>query len=156
MKRTVAVLAALSLITSVAHAQSYSGDSYNGNQAQRSQQVAQAQILGIRQVTIKGDPSAIAATAGAGLGALAVLGLAGTNGNPYGLAAGTIVAALLGGSYSNEIAKKMVEYPGFEFTLKMSDGRVITVAQTNIDSMGVGDVVYLTQSQDGTLRVYKI
>lgn len=156
MKRTIAVLSAL-LICGAPYAQSnYSGDAYSGNQAQRAQQVTQAQILGIRQVTIKGDPNAIAATAGAGLGALAVLGLAGTNGNPYGLAAGTIVAALLGGNYSNEIAKKMVEFPGFEFTLKLQDGRIITVAQTNIDSMGIGDIVYITQSQDGTLRVYKV
>lgn len=156
MKRFITSFIVLSLIAGGVFAQDYSGDSYRGNQAQRAQQVTTAQILGIRQVTIKGDPNVIVGTAGAGLGALAVLGLAGTNGNPYGLAAGTIVAALVGGGYTNEIAKKMVEQPGFEFTLKLNDGRIITVAQSNIDAMGLGDTVYITQSTDGTLRVYKL
>lgn len=154
MKRVGVFFIAISLIGS-AFAADYSGEVYRGNQAQRAQQVTTAQILGIRQITIQDDPGVIGASVGTGLGALAVLGFAGTNGNPYGLAAGAIAAGLLGGSYTNSIAKKMAEHSGFEFTLKLQDGRIITVAQTNIDSMSIGDVVYITQSQDGTLRVYK-
>lgn len=134
---------------------SYSGAVYKGGQAQRSQQVTTGVIVGIRQITIQDDPNITGASVGAGMGALAVLGLAGTGGNPYGLAAGAIAAGVLGGTATDYIAKKVLEQPGFEFTVKMRDGRITTVVQTNIDMMATGDQVYLTQSADGTLRVYK-
>lgn len=156
MKRFIAPFVALSLIAGSVTAEDYSGNVYRGNQAQRAQQVVTAQILGIREIVIQDDPGIVGASVGTGLGALAVLGFAGTNGNPYGLAAGAIAAGVLGGSYTNAIAKKMAEHQAFEFTLKMNNGRVITVAQTNIDSMSVGDTVCITQSSDGTLRVYKL
>lgn len=162
MKRltTFAVISAL-LVTGCASgggfgAKSYSGAVYKGAQAQRSQQVSTATIVGIRQITIQDDPQVAGATVGAGMGALAVLGLAGTGGNPYGLAAGAIAAGVLGGAATDYVSKKMLEQPGFEFTVKLNDGRIITVVQTNIDMMAVGDKVYLTQSADGTLRVYKL
>lgn len=135
---------------------SYSGSVYKGPQAQRSQQVTTAKIIGIRQITIQDDPSITGASVGAGMGALAALGLAGTGGNPYGLAAGAIAAGVLGGTLTDYVAKKVLEQPGFEFTVKLNDGRIVTVVQTNIDMMAEGDKVYLTQSADGTLRVYKL
>ena len=156
MKRIVAIFATVASLSCNVFAQDYSGDVYQGNQAQRAQQVTTAEILGIRQITIKGDPSVVVGTAGAALGALTVIGIAGANSNPYGVVAGSIVAALFGGAYTNEFAKKLVEQPGFEFTLKLNDGRIVTVAQTNIDAMGLGDTVYITKSTDGILRVYKL
>ena len=162
MKRltTFVVISAL-LVTGCASgggfgAKSYSGAVYKGAQAQRSQQVSTATIVGIRQITIQDDPQVAGATVGAGMGALAVLGLAGTGGNPYGLAAGAIAAGVLGGAATDYVSKKMLEQPGFEFTVRLTDGRIMTVVQTNIDMMAVGDKVYLTQSADGTLRVYKL
>lgn len=162
MKRltTFVVISAL-LVTGCASGgsfgtKSYSGAVYKGAQAQKSQQVTTARIVGIRQITIQDDPQVAGATVGAGMGALAVLGLAGTGGNPYGLAAGAIAAGVLGGAATDYVSKKMLEQPGFEFTVKLNDGRIVTVVQTNIDMMAVGDQVYLTQSADGTLRVYKL
>ena len=157
---TLVVISAL-LVTGCASgggfgAKSYSGAVYKGAQAQRSQQVSTATIVGIRQITIQDDPQVAGATVGAGMGALAVLGLAGTGGNPYGLAAGAIAAGVLGGAATDYVSKKMLEQPGFEFTVRLTDGRIMTVVQTNIDMMAVGDKVYLTQSADGTLRVYKL
>lgn len=156
MKKVLITAVLVALCTGCATGpKSYSGAVYKGGQAQRSQQVTTGTIIGIRQITIQDDPSVTGATVGAGMGALAVLGLAGTGGNPYGLAAGAIAAGVLGGTATDYIAKKVLEQPGFEFTVKMKDGRITTVVQTNIDMMATGDQVYLTQSADGTLRVYK-
>lgn len=156
MKNLVIPLLVVSLVAGCATGpKPYSGTVYKGTQAQQSQRVTTGTIVGIRQITIQDDPNITGATVGAGIGALAVLGLAGTGGNPYGLAAGAIAAGLLGGTATDYVAKKVLEQPGFEFTINMKDGRIITVVQTNIDMMGTGDQVYLSQSADGTLRVYK-
>ena len=157
MKRYIAPLLLVAALSACATGpNSYSGSVYKGPQAQRSQQVTTGTIVGIRQITIQDDPNITGATVGAGMGALAVLGLAGTGGNPYGLAAGAIAAGVLGGTATDYISRKVLEQPGFEFTIKMKDGRMITVVQTNIDMMANGDQVYLTKSTDGTLRVYKL
>lgn len=157
MKKLIIPLLVVSLVAGCATGpKSYSGSVYKGGQAQRSQQVTTGTIIGIRQITIQDDPNITGATVGSAMGALMVLGLAGTNGNPYGLAAGAIAAGVLGGTATDYVAKKVLEQPGFEFTVKLKDGRITTVVQTNIDMMSNGDQVYLTQSADGTLRVYKL
>lgn len=156
MKLLVIPFLVASIVGCATGPNSYSGTVYKGNQAQRSQQVTTGVVVGIRQITIQDDPNITGATVGAGMGALAVLGLAGTGGNPYGLAAGAIAAGVLGGTATDYISKKVLEQPGFEFTIKLKDGRMVTVVQTNIDMMATGDTVYLTKSQDGVLRVYKL
>jgi len=133
----------------------YSGVVYNGPQAQRAQQTSSGTIIAIRQITIQDNPNITGASVGIGMGALAFLGFVGTSANPYGVAAGAIAAGVLGGTVSDYVAKKVLEQPGFEFTIRMKDGKIITVVQTNIDMMATGDQVLLTQSADGTLRVYK-
>lgn len=156
MKLLVIPFLVASIVGCATGPNSYSGAVYKGTQAQRSQQVTTGVVVGIRQITIQDDPNITGATVGAGIGALAVLGLAGTGGNPYGLAAGAIAAGVLGGTATDYISKKVLEQPGFEFTIKLKDGRMVTVVQTNIDMMATGDTVYLTKSQDGVLRVYKL
>ena len=133
----------------------YSGNVYNGKQVQQSQQVTSGKIINIRQITIQDDPSIAGASVGSAIGALGLLGFAGTGGNVYGMAAGVIAAAVAGGTITDYAQRKILEQQGYEFTIKLNNGKAITVVQTNIDTMATGDVVNITQSTNGTLRVYK-
>lgn len=133
----------------------YSGAVYNGKQAQQSQQVLTGRIINIRQITIQEDPSIAGASVGSAIGALGLLGFAGTGGNVYGMAAGVIAAAVVGGTVSDYAQRKILEQQGYEFTVKMDTGKAITIVQTNIDTMANGDIVNITQSSNGTLRIYK-
>ena len=135
--------------------QKYSSSTYQGNQMQRSATVASATIVAIRQITIQENKNITGATVGAGMGALAALGLAGTGGNPYGLAAGAISAGVMGGMATDYAMDQLGKAPGYEFTVRLQDGQMMTIAQSNIDMMAIGDKVFIARSSDGVLRVYK-
>jgi len=156
MKRLLIPILGVLFITGCATGpRTYSGSVYNGNQAQQSQQVTSGKIINIRQITIQDKPNITGTSVGSAMGALGLLGFAGTGGNVYGMAAGVIAAAVVGGTVSDYVSRKILEQQGYEFTIKMDSGKAITVVQTNIDTMTTGDVVYITQSNNGTLRVYK-
>ena len=135
--------------------QKYSSATYQGNQMQRSASVTSATIVAIRQITIQENKNITGATVGAGMGALAALGLAGTGGNPYGLAAGAIAAGVMGGMATDYAMDQLGKAPGYEFTVQLKDGQMMTIAQSNIDMMAIGDKVFVARSSDGALRVYK-
>ena len=133
----------------------YSGGTYKGTQMQQSRPVTTAKVLHVREIKIQEDPGTLAKSSGAALGALAVFGIAGTNGNPYALAAGSIVAAMAGGAASTVIANKLYSTTGYEFTVKLEDGRTTAVSQSNVDNINVGDTVFLSRGNDQVLRIYK-
>jgi outer membrane lipoprotein SlyB len=160
MKKTIII--GLAILSTACAGQSpylgtdYSGTTYTGKQMQQSQNVMTARVINIRQIKIQDDPGIVGQSAGAGLGALAVLGFAGTSGNPYGLAAGVIAAALGGGAVSKQIANKLYSTEGYEFTVLLKDGRAISVSQANVDNIIVGDTVYLTRANDNnSFKIYK-
>lgn len=159
MKKTIIV--SLAILTTACAGQTpylgtdYSGGTYKGSQMQQSQTVTTATVKNIRQIKIQDDPGMLAKSSGAGLGALAVFGFAGTSGNPYGLAAGAIAAALAGGAVSTQVANKLYSTTGYELTVQLADGRMTSVSQANIDNITLGDTVFLTRGNDNTLRVYK-
>lgn len=135
----------------------YSSTTYSGKQAQRGQEVATAKVKYIREVLIQDDPGAMATTAGAGIGALGVIAISnGIAANPYLQAIGIITGALAGGAVSNQVANNLYQTKGYEFTLQLNDGRLISVSQMDADNIKVGDMVFVTKdSRDGILRVYK-
>lgn len=135
--------------------QKYSSSTYQGNQMQRSASVTPATIVAIRQITIQENKNITGATVGAGMGALAVLGLAGTGGNPYGLAAGAIAAGVMGGMATDYAMDQLGKAPGYEFTVRLQNNQIMTIAQSDIGMMAIGDKVYVARSGDGVLRVYK-
>jgi outer membrane lipoprotein SlyB len=159
MKKTIIV--SLAILSTACAGQTpylgtdYSGATYKGTQMQQSQAVTTATVKHIRQIKIQDDPGVLIKSSGSALGALAVLGFAGTSGNPYGLAAGAIVAALAGGAASSQLADKLYSTTGYELTVQLADGRVTSVSQANIDDITLGDKVFLTRGNDNTLRVYK-
>ena len=159
MKRLIVLAVIVTLLTACTTPalvqQRYSSSTYQGNQIQRSASVTSATIVAIRQITIQENKNITGATVGTGMGALAVLGLAGTGGNPYGLAAGAIAAGVMGGMATDYAMDQLGKAPGYEFTVQLKDGQMMTIAQSNIDMMGVGDKVYVARSSDGVFRVYK-
>jgi outer membrane lipoprotein SlyB len=133
----------------------YSGGTYKGTQMQQSAHVTTAKVLKIREVKVQDDPGVIAKSSGAGLGVLGVFGILGTGGNSYGLAAASIVAALVGGAGTTSLSNKLYATTGYEFTVRLEDGRTTAVTQANVDSINVGDTVYLARGNDQVLRLYK-
>ena len=156
MKRVIAATLII-MMTGCAtqRTQQYSGQFYKGSEVQQMQQVTTAKVLNIREITIQTDPGPIGTTVGSALGALGLLGFAGTGGNVYGMAAGVIAAAVLGGVTSDYVAKKLNESQAYEFTVALNNGRAMVITQSNVDNILVGDKVRITKSNDGTTRVYK-
>lgn len=155
MKKTIAALMITFAIGCVAAQDRYSGNTYNGDQVQRAQSVAEAQVVNIRQVEIKTKPKYGGGTIGTIVGGLTAMALAAANSNPYTIAAIGVGAGVVTGAYGEAITEQMNTSLGYEFTLRFRDGQIMTIAQANIDMIAVGDIVYVTQSQDGTLRVYE-
>lgn len=155
MKKTIAALTTMFIITSVCAQERYSGDTYYGDQAQRVQAVVEAQVLNIRQIEIKTKPKYGGETIGSIIGGLTAMALAAASANAYTIAAIGVGAGVAGGVYGEEISQRMNTSLGYEFTLRLKNGEVITVAQANIDMIAIGDTVFITKSHDGTIRVYE-
>ena len=155
MKNTIAALMIIFAINGAAAQDRYSGGVYRGDQAQRAQQVVEAQVISIRQVEIKSKPKYGGEAIGSVIGGLTAMALAAANSNPYTIAAIGVGAGVAGGAYGEAVVERMNTYSGYEFTLRLRNGDIITVAQSNIDMIAIGDIVLVTKSQDGTLRVYE-
>jgi outer membrane lipoprotein SlyB len=155
MKKTIAAVMMLFAITNVAAQDRYSGSTYYGDQVQRAQEVAEAQVMNIRQVEIKTKPKYDGTTIGTVIGGLTAMALAAASANAYTVAAIGVGAGVVGGVYGQEVVEHMNTSMGYEFTLKLRTGQVVTITQANIDMIAIGDIVYITKSQDGTIRVYE-
>lgn len=155
MKTIIAALISLIAISNVLAQDRYSGNLYSGEQVQRAQEVTEAQVLSIREVEVQTKPKYSGESIGTVIGGLTALALAAGNSNPYTGAAISVGAGVIGGIYGQEVVTQMNRSMGYEFTLRLRDGRVITITQSNIDMITIGDLVLITKSQDGTLRVYE-
>lgn len=134
----------------------YSSSTYQGKHVQQSQTVTEGIVRSIRQVKIQDDPGIAAQTAGAGIGALGVIAISnGMASNPYLQGIGVIAAALGGGAVGKQVANKLYETNGYEITIQLKNGQLINLTQADISGFGLGDSVFVSRANDGTIRVYK-
>jgi len=129
---------------------SLSGDRYSRAEARQVQQVEYATLESIRLVVIEGTKTPVGAVVGAVVG-----GLAGSAvGRNQGSRIASVVGATVGGIMGANIEEQATKTQGEELTLRLKDGRVISVVQavSSQQRFKVGDRVRILRSQ-GKVRV---
>ena len=121
--------------------------SYSANSVGQVSQVEQGQILDIQKVNIKGSDNA-----GARVGGLAG-GLGGAlagGGNIFTSIAGSIGGAIVGGLAGGATEKAITSSKGYQFTIKLNNGKSFAVLQKNDNNLKVGDKVTIYLSGNST------
>lgn len=127
---------------------------YSLNQLNKAQQVSSATVVSIRPVTVQGDPSGVGKYTGAGIGAVGAMGLA--TGSTYGQVVASIAGAVFGGAIGNAYDQYLATSQAYEITMQSSKSSALfSIVQPDLDNIQMGDQVYLTASQDGTIRAYR-
>ena len=140
MKRYAIILAAVMILPGCAATQP-SARSYSYSQAQKSEAMTTATVIGLQQVTITPDNSS-----GVGMAVGAIAG--GGVGHVIGAGVGNIIATALGaiggGVAGNAIERKVTVKSGYNIALRLDDGRTMTVTQMDDILLQVGQKVIVT------------
>ncbi|MBI4939034.1 MAG: glycine zipper 2TM domain-containing protein [Nitrosomonadales bacterium] len=141
----------LGLVAAVAGcASSKSGDTYTRDEARRVQSVQMGVVEGTRPIKIEGTKSEIGTGAGAIVG-----GIAGSStGQGKGSAIGTVLGAVAGGVVGAAAEEAYTRESGVEITIRLENGRLISVVQGGKEQFQVGDRVRVLGS-GGETRVTK-
>jgi outer membrane lipoprotein SlyB len=116
-------------------ATSTAGDTYSRDQVGSVNQVEMGTVLGVRQVKIEGTKSGIGTTAGviAGGAAGSQIG-GGTASNIIGGVAGAVVGGLIGAAAEEGLTRDT----GYEYSIKLDDGRTVTIVQAGDAAIAPG------------------
>ncbi|AJI72511.1 hypothetical protein [Francisella tularensis] len=124
-----------------------SAPSYSANSVGQISQVEQGQIIDIQQVNIKGSDNI-----GARVGGLAG-GLGGAlagSGNIFTSIAGSIGGAIVGGIAGGATEDAITSSKGYQFTLKLDNGKTIAILQEDKHDLNIGDRVTIYMSGNNT------
>ena len=123
-----------------------SSDVYSRDQAMRERTVQHGVVESVRDVTLEGGRTGVGTVAGGALG-----GLAGSNiGHGRGSVAGAIVGAVVGGIAGHALEEKASRETGQEITVKLDNGRIISVVQGGTDRFHPGERVRVLSGQGET------
>ncbi|MCX8144830.1 MAG: glycine zipper 2TM domain-containing protein [Azovibrio sp.] len=123
-----------------------SGDVYRRDQAMRERTVQHGVVESVRDVTLEGSRSGVGTVAGGALG-----GLAGSNiGQGRGAVAGAIVGAVVGGIAGHALEEQVTRETGQEITVKLDNGRSISVVQGGSERFRPGERVRVLSGQGET------
>jgi outer membrane lipoprotein SlyB len=127
----------------------YSGNTYDGRAVGEVSRTDIGTIISMRRVSIKPDSGDLGAGAllGGTAGALA--------GSMFGRGGGKLlgagVGAIAGGVAGNAIQNRSQD--GFEYTIKLENGTIITISQGTTPALSVGQNVLVINSNKGRSRV---
>jgi len=129
-------------------ATSKSGDVYSRDEARQVQSVQMGVVEGARRIKIEGTKSDIGTGAGALIG-----GLAGSSaGHGKGSSIGAVVGAVAGGVVGAAMEEGITRENGMEITIRLENGRIISVVQGGNEEFKAGDKVRVLQG-GGETRV---
>jgi outer membrane lipoprotein SlyB len=131
-------------------ASSKSGDTYSRDEARRVQSVQMGVVEGTRPVKIEGTKSEIGTGAGAIVGAIA----GSSTGQGKGSSIGAVLGAVAGGVVGAAAEEGYTREDGVEVTVRLENGRLISVVQGGKEQFQVGDKVRILGS-GGETRVAK-
>ncbi len=125
----------------------FSGNRYEQSQVGEVSQTSKGVVISQRRVELKPDSS----TAGTALGAVGggLLGSMFGGGNAKILT--TTAGAVAGGVAGNAIATRAQD--GIEYTVKLENGAIVTIAQDPTPAIANGQKVYIIHSQRGRSRI---
>jgi len=146
MKTLIVILLAALLIGGCA--KNINPNTYRPSDAGRIQTSNSGTVIDVRLVQIEGNRSGMGTAAGAGGGALGGAALARSGSNSVGKSAiGIIGGALIGGLIGTLAEEGLTRQEGYEYQVRMDDGRVITLVQGG-ELINVGTAVWVTQGGD--------
>ena len=125
----------------------FSGNRYDQAQVGEVSQTTNGVVTSLRRVELKPDTSIAGTALGAAGGALLGSMIGGGKQKLLTGAAG----AVAGGVAGNAIASRAED--GIEYTVKLDNGSVVTIAQGTSPAISVGQKVYIVHSQKGRSRV---
>ena len=125
----------------------FSGNRYEQSQVGEVSQTTSGVVISLRRVELKPDTSIAGTALGAAGGALLGSMIGGGKQKLLTGAAG----AVAGGVAGNAIATRTED--GIEYTVKLDNGAVVTIAQGASPAISVGQKVYIVHSQKGRSRV---
>lgn len=153
MKKGFITVTAASLLIITGCASNLNGTTYSRNEARQVQQVEYGTVESVSPVIIEGTSGVV----GAGTGAV-VGGIAGSHiGGGKGQTLATVLGAVAGGVAGKQVEESVTRAQGQEITVRMSDGRVISVVQ-EVDKGGAmfnyGDRVRVLSGRGATRVTY--
>ena len=148
MKKTRFFLLLVIAIALGGCASSKSGDTYSRDEARRVQNVQVGVVEGSRPVKIEGTKTAIGAGAGTVVGAIA----GSTTGQGKGSTIGSVLGAVAGGVVGAAAEEGLTREDGVEVTIRLENGRIISVVQAGKEQFQPGDKVRILEG-GGETRV---
>ena len=150
MKRLfVAVLALGGMVFLSGCASSLSSGAYTRDSARQMQTVYYGTVDSVRTVQIEGTKTPVGTGAGAVAGGI----LGNQVGGGSGRALATLGGALIGGVAGSAAEEGITRQPGYEITVRLDNGRVISVVQAADMAFAPGERVRVIEARDGTTRV---
>ena len=141
MRKTLVVIGVLALfVTGCANTQP-SARSYTYSQAQKSEAMTTATVIGLQSVTIMPDNQSGVGTA---VGAIAGGGVGHLIGGGVGNVIATALGAIGGGVAGSAVEKQVTQKSGYNIALRLDDGRTMTVTQMDDVQLVVGQKVIVT------------
>lgn len=128
----------LSALVLAGCASSRSGEVYSRDQARREMNVRMGVIESVREILLEGTKSGVGTVAGGVVGGVAGSGVGGGKGQIIG----AVVGAVAGGLAGNAIEEGGTRKRGVELTVRLDDGKMISVVQEDDPALfRIGDRV---------------
>ena len=149
MKKLLVIsVVVLMLLSGFGCAKNINPSTYRPSDAGKVQSSSSGTVIDVRFVQIEGNRSGMGTAAGAGAGGLGGAALARSGSNSVGKSAvGIIGGAIVGGLIGTLAEEGLTRQEGYEYQVRMDDGRVITLVQGG-ELINVGTAVWVTQGGD--------
>ncbi len=115
-------------------------DSYSRGQVGQVARIEEGVVEGVRQVQVEGTKSGVGSAAGGAAGAV-IGGQFGGGGAER--AVGAIAGAVLGGLGGAAAEEAATRQTAFAYTIRLNDGRLISITQTDDQAIPVGTAVLI-------------
>lgn len=124
-------------------------NTYSSAETGKLSSVLEGSIVSIKEIKLSGS-KAMGTGVGGTLGAIAGARAVGDNDNDK--AAAAIVGGLLGAVVGREIEESATASTGFEFLIRLNNGKIKSFVQKSQQGLSVGDQVYILHG-DGVIRL---
>jgi len=130
---------------------SMSGSAYSRGEARQAMDVQYGTVQSVRNVMIEGTKTPIGAGAGAIAGGILGSGIGGGRGRSLATVGGAVAGGLAGAAIEEGVTRQQ----GLEITVRLDNGRTISVVQAADQMFSPGERVQVSTGRDGSARVSK-
>jgi outer membrane lipoprotein SlyB len=153
LKIVTFVLLCIALLFVMGCGHQQAGTVYSRGAVGQAQTVEEGEVILVRQVKIEGSRSGIGTIAGGYLGYKGGKALSRNIGSSSGSSATKVAGAVGGAVGGRAVERKATEKTGLEVTVRLENGRVISVVQPSGEQFDIGDKVRVLIRPDGSAMV---